>query len=75
LTDTWTLDEAAVLLDPPVTAEQLRLFIQAAQIRPAGQRRTGRRGRPTDTYDVPTLMRVHAVLVTFIAATQQEMST
>lgn len=66
-TETWTLDEAAALLDPPMTAEQLRHLVQAAGLQPAGTRRTGRRGRPAPTYDSAALLRAHAAIAPLLA--------
>lgn len=62
MTDAWTLDEAAALLDPAMTVEQLRHLVQAAGLQPVGTRRTGRRGRPAPTYDSAVLLRAHAAL-------------
>lgn len=63
--DGWTLDDAAQLLDPPITPDELRALIVAARLQPTGIRRTGRRGRPAPTYDPADLMRAHAALVAF----------
>src|SRR5258708_23871266 len=41
-----TLDEAAQVLQPPVTARQLRAVVHALGMQPAGTRRNGRRGPP-----------------------------
>lgn len=67
----WTLDEAAQLLDPPITAEQLRHLVLAADIQPAGRRHTGRPGRPLPTYDAETLMRAHAAIAPLLAAAER----
>jgi 2-keto-3-deoxy-L-rhamnonate aldolase RhmA len=67
VTDLWTVEDAAALLDPPMTVEQVRALIRAAAIPPAGQRRTGRRGRPAEVYDAATLLRAHAALAPFLA--------
>lgn len=61
--DGWTIEEAAALLDPPITTEELRALVTAARTHPRGQRRTGRRGRPHFTYDPADLMRAHAAIV------------
>lgn len=61
MTDAWTLDEAAALLDPPMSVEQVRALIVAAGIPSAGYRR-GRRGRPAKTYDAAMLVRAHAAI-------------
>ncbi|GAA2092381.1 hypothetical protein [Actinomadura alba] len=63
MTDLWTVEDAAHLLDPPMTVEQVRALITAAGIRPAGHRRTGRPGRPAPAYDPAVLLRAHAALV------------
>lgn len=66
----WTVEDAAALLDPPMTADQVRALIKAAAIQPVGQRRTGRRGRPADTYDPAVLLRAHAALAPFLVAAE-----
>lgn len=55
-----TLPEAAEILDPPLTEEQLRALVQATGLRPCGFRRTGGAGRPPRTYPAGALMRLHA---------------
>jgi hypothetical protein len=70
VTETWTAEDAAALLDPPMTVEQVRAMIRAAAIPAVGQRRTGRRGRPADTYDPDLLLRAHAALVPFLIAAE-----
>lgn len=59
----WTIDDAAELLDPIMTAIELRALVAAARIQPIGVRRTGRRGRPSPIYDPAQLMRAHAAMV------------
>lgn len=61
--DGWTLEEAAAILDPHITLDELRALTTAARIQPVGQRRTGRRGRPITVYDPAELMCAHAALV------------
>lgn len=61
-----TLAEAAVILDPPMTAGQLRAIIAALGWKPAGNRHTGRRGRPWPVYDAARLMELHAALAPFL---------
>jgi len=61
--DGWTVEDAATLLDPPITADEVRALITAARIQPTGLRRTGRRGRAPFVYDPTDLMRGHAALV------------
>lgn len=70
MTEAWTLDEAAQLLDPVMSVEQLRHLVQAAGLQPAGTRRTGRRGRPAPTYDSAALLRAHAALVPLLVETE-----
>ncbi|MBA9002025.1 hypothetical protein [Thermomonospora cellulosilytica] len=67
---TWTAEDAARLLDPPMTVDQVRALIKAAGIRPVGQRRTGRRGRPAETYDPAVLIRAHAALAPLLVETE-----
>jgi hypothetical protein len=70
VTDLWTAEDAAALLDPPMTVDQVRALIRAAAIQPAGHRRTGRRGRPAETYDPEVILRAHASLVPFLVAAE-----
>ena len=65
-TVTLTLGEAAAMLDPPVTARQLRAIIAALHWQPAGQRRDGRPGRPAARYNAADLMRLHAALAPWL---------
>lgn len=63
-----TLAEAADVLDPPVTEQQLRAIIRALSIKPAGWRHTQPgRGHPTAAYEVADLMRLHAALYPWLA--------
>jgi hypothetical protein len=59
----WSIEDAAAILDPPITADELRALVAAARITPTGTRRTGRRGRPREVYDPSELMRAHAAIV------------
>lgn len=61
--DGWTIEEAAAILHPPIEADELRALVVAARTQPVGQRKTGRRGRPSAVYDTSELMRAHAALV------------
>lgn len=70
MTDAWTLDEAAALLDPPMSVEQLRHLVQAVGLRRVGTRRTGRRGRPAPTYDSAALLRAHAAIAPLLVKAQ-----
>lgn len=63
---TWTAEDAANLLDPPLTIEEVRALIRATRLTPVGTRRTGRRGRPAEIYDSDTLLRAHAAVVPFL---------
>jgi len=62
-----TLAEAAEVLDPPMTADQLRQIIGALGWKPAGNRHTGQRGRPFPVYNAEELLKLHAALVPFLA--------
>jgi hypothetical protein len=62
----FTLAEAATVLDPPMTEQQLRLIVTALALSPAGARHTGRAGRPLPTYDAATLLRIHAALLPWL---------
>ncbi|WP_326644575.1 hypothetical protein OIE67_25710 [Nonomuraea fuscirosea] len=61
--DGWTVEDAATLLYPALTASELRTVIDLFGIAPVGARRTGRRGRPLPTYDPSTLQEAHAIVV------------
>lgn len=62
-----TLAEASSVMRPYLTEEQFRQLIKTLGIKPTGTRRLGNRGRPHDTYDYATLLRLHAALVPFIS--------
>jgi hypothetical protein len=64
---TFTLAEAASILQPPLTERQLRQIITALGWPAAGHRRNGRRGHPTRTYDSAGILALHAALAPFIA--------
>ena len=64
---TLTLSEAAAVLNPPVTEQQLRQIVSALGWKPAGNRHTGKRGRPWPVYNADELLRLHAALVPFLA--------
>lgn len=70
MTDLWTVEDATALLDPAMSVEQVRALIRAAGIQPAGHRRTGRRGRPAETYDAEVILQAHAALVPFLVAAE-----
>jgi hypothetical protein len=63
---TLTLAEAATILDPPMTDGQLRAIITALGWKPAGNRHTGRRGRPWPVYNADEILKLHAALVPFL---------
>ena len=62
-----TLAEAAEVLDPPMSADQLRQIVSALGWKPAGNRHTGKRGRPWPVYEATRLLELHAALVPFLA--------
>ena len=62
-----TLAEASQVLDPPMSADQLRQIVSALGWKPAGNRHTGKRGRPWPVYNADELLRLHAALVPFLA--------
>ena len=64
---TLTLSEAAAALNPPVTEQQLRQIVSALRWKPAGNRHTGKRGRPWPVYEATRLLELHAALVPFLA--------
>ncbi len=61
-----TLGEAAQVLDPPVTEQQLRSIVTALRWQPRGWRRTGRPGHPAPLYETAELMQLHAALTPFM---------
>jgi hypothetical protein len=63
---TLTIAEAAAVLDPPMTEDQLRAIVTALGWKPHGARHTGRAGRPTAAYDATRLMQMHAAIAPFI---------
>lgn len=66
--DMWTVDEAAGILDPPLTTFEIRSMINLMGILPAGTR-TGRgAGRPPAQYPATVLMRAHAAIIDARAA-------
>jgi hypothetical protein len=62
----FTLAEAATVLDPPMTEQQLRAIVTALGWQPDGHRHTGRAGRPAPAYDATRLMQLHAAVTPFI---------
>jgi hypothetical protein len=68
-TVTLTLAEAAQVLDPPMTEQQLRLMVRVLGWQPCGERANGhpgRSGRQKATYDAAEILRLHAALVPFL---------
>jgi hypothetical protein len=65
-TVTLTLAEAAQVLDPPMTEQQLRAIVTALGWQPDGHRHTGRAGRPMACYDATRLMQLHAAVAPFL---------
>ncbi len=61
-----TLGEAAQVLDPPMTEQQLRVIVTALRWQPRGWRRTGRIGHPYPVYDWAQIAGLHAALVPFL---------
>jgi len=58
-----TIEEAAVWLDPPISAECLRYLTLGLMLQPAGVRHTGRRGKPAKTFPMSKLMEIHAAII------------
>jgi len=68
-----TLAEAAPLLDPPVTAEQLmRVIAQLPGLLPVGTRAHGKPGPPWLVYDLDVLMELHAALARWLTVAAAE---
>lgn len=63
---TFTLAEAAMVLDPPVTEQQLRAIVTALGWKPDGWRRRAARGHPFPEYDAAEILKLHAALVPFL---------
>lgn len=57
----WTLDEAARLLEPPVSVEQMRAMVHLAGLTPVGRRRVGL-GRFRMVYDAERIREAHAAV-------------
>lgn len=64
----FTLGEAAAVLDPPLSEDELRAIIRALHWKPAGKRYTGRGGHPFDTFDMARIQRLHIALRPFMDA-------
>jgi hypothetical protein len=63
-----TLAETSQVLDPPVTADQLRAIVTALGLQPCGYRHTGRKGRPAPCYDATQILKLHAALTPWLDA-------
>ena len=64
---TLTLAEAAAVLDPTMTEQQLQAIVRALGWQPDGYRHTGRAGRPAARYDAALVWQLHAALAPFIS--------
>lgn len=62
----FTIDDAASVLNPPMTRLQLAGLITALNIQPLGKRHRRTRGRPALTYDAAELIRLHAAVVPWL---------
>jgi hypothetical protein len=56
----FTLAEAATILDPPMTEQQMRALIRVLGWQPDGKRYSGQVGHPPDTFGAERIMRLHA---------------
>ena len=65
-----TLPEAAAILQPPITAAQLRAFVTALHIQAVGHRHTGRPGHPYPVYPWGELSALHAALTPWLTREQ-----
>jgi hypothetical protein len=63
-----TVAEAATVLDPPLSEQQLRAIVRAVGLLPCGRRYTGRAGPPAATYDAEKIIRLHAAITPFLEA-------
>jgi hypothetical protein len=63
---TLTLAEAAMVLDPPVTEQQLRAIVTALGWQPDGWRPRATRGHPFPEYQAAEILKLHAALVPFL---------
>lgn len=64
----WTVEDATALLDPPMTAEQVRALIVVAGLPPVGIRPAGRKGgRPAKTYRQADVLKAHAAVARLLA--------
>lgn len=64
----WTVDDAAALLDPPMTVEEVRALIIVVGLPAAGTRPAGRKGgRPAKTYRQTDVLKAHAAVASLLA--------
>jgi hypothetical protein len=61
-----TLAEAAQVLEPAMTEQQLRAIVTALGWQPDGHRYTGRRGHPFPVYPAEAILGLHAALIPFL---------
>lgn len=62
-----TLAEAATVLEPAISEQQLRAIIRALGWQPAGWRHPGTgRAHPVATYDAAEIIRLHGALTPFM---------
>ena len=54
-----------MILDPPMTEQQLRAIVRVLGWQPDGHRRTGHVGRPAPAYRAERIMALHAALLPF----------
>ena len=61
-----TVAEAAPLLNPAMSEDQLRQIIHALGWQPTGQKRTGKPGHPQPTYHAGEIIALHGALAPFL---------
>jgi hypothetical protein len=65
----FTLSEAASVLDPPLSEQQLRVIVRALGWAPTGWQHPGTgRSHPVACYDAARLLALHGALAPFIGA-------
>jgi len=68
---TLTITEACTVLEPPMTAVQLRAIVTALGWPADDVRHTGRAGRPTPAYNATRLIGLHAALTPYMTSTRE----
>lgn len=64
MTDLWTLKDAAALLDPPMSLDEISRMIRLFHIPARGRPRPGYAiGRPPNLYAAADLLGVHALVI------------